>query len=71
MMSKVDGKWQCGHCGYESDATNVKYHIEAKHLSSSDLYSCPHCQKLLKNRKALNNHLYRYHKNVGKSDYLY
>ena len=69
MNSLGGGQWQCNECGYQSrNKTNLKYHIEAKHMSASDistLYPCPHCDKFLKNRKALNNHLHKYHRNMN------
>ena len=68
------GQWLCNECGYQSrNKTNLKYHIEAKHVSTSDLstlYPCQYCDKLLKNRKALNNHLHEYHRDVGKLNIL-
>ena len=62
MESLGDGKWKCLECNYESGATNVKYHIEAKHLAAQYSYECHLCDTILNNRKALNNHLYRKHR---------
>jgi len=62
MTSLGGGKWLCLECSYVSDATNVKYHLEAKHFGSQYSYQCQHCETVLPNRKALNNHLYRKHR---------
>ena len=62
MTSLGGGRWQCVQCGYQSKSTNVKYHIEAKHMASSDRYECQHCQELFKTRISLNNHLQRKHR---------
>ena len=64
MIQKLaDGKHQCIECGYVSHSpARVGDHIEAKHMTSNDVYTCPFCQKLLKNKMSLNNHVYRNHK---------
>lgn len=62
MTSLGGGKWQCIECSYVLDATNVKYHLEAKHFGSQFTYQCQYCDTNLPNRKALNNHMYRKHR---------
>jgi len=64
MIANLGGGagYQCLECGYHSKiSTNVKRHIDAKHIVSAGYY-CPHCPELLKNKHALNNHLARVHK---------
>lgn len=62
MTSLGGGRWQCIQCGFQSKSTNVKYHIEAKHMTLLDRYECQHCQELFKTRKSLSNHLTRKHR---------
>ena len=62
MASLGGGKWQCLACGYQSKSTNVCYHIEAKHLTSEG-YTCPFCQEVIRNRAAYNQHLSQKHRN--------
>ena len=63
-MARLDGgEWQCLDCGYQSRKKfNVKIHVEAKHVTTSDGYICPHCPGILKNRIALMNHTAKFHK---------
>ena len=56
MASLGGGKWQCLECGYESKSTNVKYHIEAKHVESAG-HRCPECGDFLRTTHMLNTHL--------------
>ena len=58
------GRWQCLACGYESKSNNVKYHIEAKHVTTES-YTCPHCHEVIRNRSAYNNHMSRKHRDVN------
>ena len=64
MIQKLpDGKYHCMECDYVSHSpARVGDHIEAKHMATNDVYTCPFCQKLLKNKMSLNNHVYRNHK---------
>ena len=64
MTALGGGRWQCDQCGFQSKCTNVKYHIEAKHMASSERYSCPHCHDLFKTRISLNVHMTRKHREV-------
>lgn len=61
MTSLGGGRWQCSVCGYQSKSTNVKYHIEAKHIESSG-YNCSYCGVFMKNRHLLNKHLSLQHR---------
>ena len=56
MTSLGGGQWQCLTCGYQSKSTNVKYHIEAKHVESSG-YNCALCGDFFKARSSLNQHM--------------
>ena len=61
-----DGKCQkraeiCKVCGKEGSYTNIKSHIEAKHLEGVSI-PCKLCEKILRSRHALSNHILRYHK---------
>jgi len=69
MTSLGGGQWQCIECGYKSKSTNVKYHIEAKHVSSSEVYTCPYCDKSIKNRSSYNQHLSQFHRGLNPSSY--
>ena len=61
LEKQSDGCWACTECGYRSNVkTNVKMHIESKHLVSEGFY-CPTCQLLCPNRKSLRNHTTRKH----------
>ena len=72
MMTNLGGgKWQCLICGLQSKSTNVRYHIEAKHLQPTQSYSCQYCDEVLSNRKALSNHMYRLHKTQWFLMYIY
>ena len=63
MMSSLGGgQWQCVECGYKSKSTNVRYHIEAKHMLKQAVYQCPHCEKQLSTRANYNQHLSAYHR---------
>ena len=62
MTNLGGGRWQCLSCGYQSKSTNVRYHIEAKHLETAEVYTCPHCNAIIRNRSAYNNHLSRKHR---------
>ena len=66
MMTNLGGGsgYQCLECGYHSKYTSdVKRHIDAKHIISTGYY-CPQCPEILKNKHALKNHLSRVHKPV-------
>merc|ERR1719334_1755660 len=68
MISKqTDGQWSCIQCGYSSSVkTNVKMHIEIKHVVSAGFY-CPLCQLFCPNRKSLRNHMTRKHNQNARS----
>ena len=63
MRNLGGGKWECTVCGYISKSTNVKYHIESKHMSAVTEYSCTVCGDILKTRNALNTHMSYKHRN--------
>ena len=63
MMNLGGGRWQCSTCGFQSKSTNVRYHIESKHMRSSSMYSCQYCGDVLKTRNALNTHMSVKHRN--------
>jgi len=56
MTSLGGGQLQCLTCGYQSKSTNIKYHIEAKHVESSG-YNCALCGDFFKARSSLNQHM--------------
>ena len=62
-MEKVQGGWRCLDCLYTSQSSNVKKHVESKHIVPQD-YPCKYCDKILKGKSAYNNHLYIDHKKV-------
>ena len=62
MASLGGGKWRCLECGFISKSTNVRYHIESKHLETSDGYFCPKCNAQFRTRNAFNTHMSSKHK---------
>ena len=62
MRSLGGGRWQCLECGFQSKSTNVKYHIESKHLKSTAVYQCEQCHETMKTRNALNTHMSTKHR---------
>ena len=63
-MTKLGGgRWQCLQCGYQSKSTNVRYHIEAKHVETSG-YTCGECGDFFKARSSLNQHLSVKHRKI-------
>ena len=43
MVPLGGGRWQCSQCGYQAaKSTNVRNHIEAKHVASEG-YNCRIC----------------------------
>ena len=57
-----DGNWRCLNCDFKSAwSTNVKQHIESKHVSGIQL-ACGFCDKISPTRHALAMHIRRYHK---------
>ena len=62
MTSLGGGKWECLECGYQSKSTNVRYHIESKHVKTSTGYICPKCSVHCRTRNALNTHMSNKHK---------
>jgi len=65
MLSLGGGKWQCTDCPYVSKSTNLRYHIESKHVEGSG-YNCPQCAKFCRTRNAFNIHMSTYHKQSEK-----
>ena len=61
MLSLGGGRWSCTECGFTSKSTNVKYHIESKHIQSAG-YICTICQAFSRSRNALNTHMSTKHK---------
>jgi len=63
MMTNLGGgRRQCNLCGYQSKSTNVKYHIESKHMESSEKYPCQYCEKVLRTKHALICHYSQKHR---------
>ena len=57
------GQWQCVQCGYKSNKTsNIRCHIEAKHVSSTALYQCLQCDRQMNTKNAYTIHMRRYHR---------
>ena len=51
----------CKVCGKEGHGNYIKQHIESNHMEGVSL-PCQLCDKLLRSRHALSNHISRYHK---------
>ena len=39
------GQWACNDCGYQSQKSNVKRHVESRHLVPTQ-YTCQLCQRV-------------------------
>ena len=66
MMTNLGGgRRQCNFCGFQSKSTNVKYHIESKHLESTEKYSCQYCDKVLRTKNALITHCSQRHRDMS------
>lgn len=62
MVREVDGSWTCNQCSFNSPyATTMTNHVEARHLRSTDGYSCQLCGKHCPTKNALKCHTYRVH----------
>ena len=61
MISLGGGKWQCTECPYQSQSTNIRNHIEAKHSQSSG-YSCQICGAILKTKNSYSVHMSTKHR---------
>jgi len=63
MMSSLGGgRWQCTQCGFTSKSTNVRYHIESKHMEAGVGYDCHLCGYHSKTRNGINTHMSNKHK---------
>jgi len=62
MRGLGGGRWECLQCGFTSKSTNVRYHIESKHMEGSAGYYCNKCQNHFRTRNALNTHMSSKHK---------
>lgn len=61
------GIYSCKACNRSGPYKKViEQHIEAKHIQTPG-FKCPMCGKISKTRYALSMHLYRQHKQQGKS----
>ena len=66
-VTNQDGKmlWKCGECLYISNRKfNTQAHVEAKHLSITSNYRCPHCDHICFTKNAIRKHLRRCNKNL-------
>jgi len=58
----------CTICGkFGNHKNNLLKHIESKHFPGTFLYKCPHCDKEVKTKNALNTHMSYDHKQKGDS----
>ena len=53
--------WACKVCGKEDQKPNIKSHIEANHITSTDSYSCDVCGKVSRSKTGLRFHKARQH----------
>ena len=61
----VMGKaYSCQVCGKEGTMTDIKRHIEAKHVEGI-VIPCNLCEKTFSSRQALRNHISAHHSNVN------
>lgn len=64
VMRDEEGRWVCPECNLTTKSrTNIREHIESKHLPGNSSYLCPLCNKVCKSTAALRVHKIRYHKN--------
>ena len=62
-MYKDGHIWICCDCSYQSsERTNLRAHIEARHISHSG-YQCQFCEKIYKTKDSLRKHVSVYHVN--------
>jgi len=69
VMRDEEGRWICPECNLTTKSrTNIREHIESKHLPGNASYLCPLCNKVCKSTAALRVHKIRYHKNDQQMD---
>lgn len=59
-VSKFEGGHYCMLCGVVIKS-NVRRHMENKHVASDTRYYCPTCDRTFKNRCLFSNHVYKKH----------
>ena len=59
--SRTFTAWVCNVCGKEDQKCNIKSHIEANHITSTDSYSCDLCGKVSRSKTGLRFHKARQH----------
>jgi hypothetical protein len=64
LKGEGDGRFHCAICHAFSHPGRhqVRNHIESRHFASAFQYTCPHCSKTLKSRKALEVHVSEKHR---------
>ena len=55
------GQWACNDCGYQSQKSNVKRHVESRHLVPTQ-YTCQLCQRVFHGKNSFDTHIYNNHK---------
>ena len=60
MLNLGGGMWQCTDCHLTTKSTNLRNHIESKHVPTSGHY-CLKCGKFCKSKNALITHNHRFH----------
>ena len=66
LMVKIEGCFSCKNCdkqtfGSKHGRSQMKRHIEAKHITNLD-FNCPHCGQKSPNRDSVARHVMRKHK---------
>ena len=55
--------WQCGACGFTGNKSNIKQHIEARHMDNTNV-TCELCGRVYKTKNSLQNHMTLKHKSM-------
>ena len=58
MMFLTESGWTCSVCGKQSKLkSDIKRHVDSKHILDHPGYECPYCGKIVKSKEALRKHV--------------
>lgn len=61
--------WQCTECSLVTKSTNLRNHIESRHVETSG-HTCQQCGKFCKSKNALITHNHRFHSKTKNMDFF-